>query len=89
MSGEMHQLTARGRAIEEGSFGVIDAEVGPHDFSPAEWQVVRREGPIKSLATARTLVEITQQFEAAIVELEQRQAEMHHMMSSFITCGHS
>ncbi|HXG20922.1 MAG TPA: DUF3209 family protein [Methylomirabilota bacterium] len=37
---------------------------------------LRREGPIKSLATARTLTEITQQFEAAIVELEQRQAEM-------------
>jgi precorrin-8X/cobalt-precorrin-8 methylmutase len=38
----MQQLTARGRAIEEGSFGVIDAEAGPHHFSPSEWQVVRR-----------------------------------------------
>lgn len=42
MSSEMQQLTARGRAIEEGSFGVIDAEAGPHHFSPSEWQVVRR-----------------------------------------------
>lgn len=42
MSSEMQQLTARGRAIEEDSFGVIDAEVGPHSFSPSEWQVVRR-----------------------------------------------
>ncbi|MCS6925928.1 MAG: precorrin-8X methylmutase, partial [Candidatus Binatia bacterium] len=38
----MQQLTARGRAIEEGSFGIIDAEAGPHHFSPSEWQVVRR-----------------------------------------------
>ncbi|MCS6926534.1 MAG: DUF3209 family protein [Candidatus Binatia bacterium] len=37
---------------------------------------LHREGPIKSLATARTLTEIAQQFEAAIVELEQRQAEL-------------
>lgn len=42
MPSEMQQLTARGRAIEEGSFGVIDAEVGPHSFGPAEWQIVRR-----------------------------------------------
>jgi hypothetical protein len=37
---------------------------------------LHREGPIQSLAAAHTLAEITQQFEAAIVELEQRQAEM-------------
>lgn len=42
MPSEMQQLTARGRAIEANSFGVIDAEVGPHSFSPAEWQIVRR-----------------------------------------------
>lgn len=42
MPSEMQQLTTRGRAIEEGSFGIIDAEVGPHDFHPSEWQVVRR-----------------------------------------------
>src|SRR5262245_48000971 len=37
---------------------------------------LRHEGPIKSLAEARTLAEITQQFEAAIVEVEQRQDEI-------------
>lgn len=42
MLSDMQQLTARGRAIEAGSFSAIDAEVGPHSFSPAEWQVVRR-----------------------------------------------
>ena len=42
MPTDMQQLTTRGRAIEEGSFGVIDAEVGAHHFTPAEWQVVRR-----------------------------------------------
>lgn len=42
MPSEMQQLTTRGRAIEEGSFAIIDAEVGPHAFSPSEWQVVRR-----------------------------------------------
>jgi precorrin-8X/cobalt-precorrin-8 methylmutase len=35
-------MTARGRGIEDGSFAIIDAEVGAHDFPPAEWQVVRR-----------------------------------------------
>jgi precorrin-8X/cobalt-precorrin-8 methylmutase len=39
---EMRQMTPLGRSIEDGSFAVIDAEVGPHSFSPAEWQVVRR-----------------------------------------------
>jgi len=39
---DMRQMTARGRGIEEGSFAIIDAEVGPHDFSPGQWQVVRR-----------------------------------------------
>jgi precorrin-8X/cobalt-precorrin-8 methylmutase len=38
----MRQMTARGRAIEEGSFGVIDREAGPHEFTSAEWQIVRR-----------------------------------------------
>lgn len=42
MPSDMQQLTARGRAIEEGSFRVIDAEVGPHSFSPVEWHIVRR-----------------------------------------------
>jgi precorrin-8X/cobalt-precorrin-8 methylmutase len=38
----MRQMTARGRGIEDQSFAVIDAEVGPHEFAPHEWQVVRR-----------------------------------------------
>jgi precorrin-8X/cobalt-precorrin-8 methylmutase len=39
---DMRQMTALGRSIEEGSFAIIDREAGPHDFSKAEWQVVRR-----------------------------------------------
>jgi precorrin-8X/cobalt-precorrin-8 methylmutase len=39
---DMRQMTALGRSIEDGSFAVIDAEAGPHEFAPAEWQVVRR-----------------------------------------------
>ncbi len=39
---DMRQMTARGRAIEEDSFAIIDAEAGPHDFPAAEWHVVRR-----------------------------------------------
>lgn len=39
---DMRQMTALGRSIEEESFAVIDREAGPHSFSPAEWQVVRR-----------------------------------------------
>jgi precorrin-8X/cobalt-precorrin-8 methylmutase len=39
---DMRQLTTLGREIEAGSFSIIDQEVGPHDFSPAEWQIVRR-----------------------------------------------
>jgi precorrin-8X/cobalt-precorrin-8 methylmutase len=39
---DMRQLTPRGRGIEDGSFAIIDAEAGPHDFGAAEWQVVRR-----------------------------------------------
>jgi precorrin-8X/cobalt-precorrin-8 methylmutase len=35
-------MTEQGRKIEDGSFAVIDHEVGPHPFSPPEWQVVRR-----------------------------------------------
>jgi len=38
----MRQMTALGRSIEDGSFAIIDAEVGPHPFGPAQWQVVRR-----------------------------------------------
>ena len=39
---DMRQMTALGRSIEDGSFAIIDREAGPHDFPPAEWQVVRR-----------------------------------------------
>lgn len=36
------QLTAAGRAIEHDSFAIIDAEVGPHDYSAEQWPLVRR-----------------------------------------------
>ncbi|SBT03275.1 Precorrin-8X methylmutase CbiC/CobH [Candidatus Accumulibacter aalborgensis] len=36
------QLTAAGRAIEHDSFAIIDAEVGPHDYTPEQWPLVRR-----------------------------------------------
>ena len=39
---DMRQMTALGRSIEDGSFAIIEAEAGPHEFGPAEWQVVRR-----------------------------------------------
>jgi precorrin-8X/cobalt-precorrin-8 methylmutase len=39
---DMRQMTALGRSIENDSFAVIDAEVGPHDFPDDEWQVIRR-----------------------------------------------
>src|SRR5262245_15079051 len=41
-SQDMRQMTALGRSIEDRSFAVIDREIGPHDFAPAEWSVVRR-----------------------------------------------
>lgn len=39
---DMRQMTALGRGIEDESFAIIDAEVGPHAYPAAEWQVVRR-----------------------------------------------
>jgi precorrin-8X/cobalt-precorrin-8 methylmutase len=39
---DMRQMTALGRSIEDGSFAIIDAEAGAHEFRPDEWQVVRR-----------------------------------------------
>ena len=39
---DMRQMTNLGRNIEDNSFAIIDQEAGPHDFRPAEWQVVRR-----------------------------------------------
>lgn len=42
----MQQMTKQGRKIENGSFGIIDREIqeihGGHQFSPAQWAVVRR-----------------------------------------------
>ena len=39
---DMRQMTAQGRAIETGSFSIIDREVGEHSFDPSAWQIVRR-----------------------------------------------
>lgn len=39
---DMRQMTEQGRRIETDSFAIIDSEVGPHEFPPPEWQIVRR-----------------------------------------------
>jgi precorrin-8X/cobalt-precorrin-8 methylmutase len=39
---DMRQMTGRGRAIEDASFGIIDAEAGAHPYDGKQWQVVRR-----------------------------------------------
>ncbi len=39
---DMRQMTQQGRAIESGSFEIVDREAGEHSFSPDQWQVVRR-----------------------------------------------
>jgi precorrin-8X/cobalt-precorrin-8 methylmutase len=36
------QLTRAGQAIEHDSFAIIDAEAGPHGYTPAQWPIVRR-----------------------------------------------
>lgn len=36
------QLTSAGRSIEHRSFAIIDAEADPHDYTEAQWAVVRR-----------------------------------------------
>ena len=36
------QLTDAGRRIEHDSFAIVDREAGPHAYSDAQWQVVRR-----------------------------------------------
>jgi precorrin-8X/cobalt-precorrin-8 methylmutase len=38
----MRQMTGLGRNIEDSSFAIIDAEAGPHEFDPRQWQIVRR-----------------------------------------------
>jgi precorrin-8X/cobalt-precorrin-8 methylmutase len=39
---DMRQMTGLGRSIEDGSFAIIDAEAGAHDFDARQWQIVRR-----------------------------------------------
>ena len=39
---DMRQMTGLGRKIENSSFNVIDQEIGPHDFTPSQWEIVRR-----------------------------------------------
>ncbi|HEY1587531.1 MAG TPA: precorrin-8X methylmutase [Polyangia bacterium] len=39
---DMRQMTSLGRSIEDGSFAIIDAEAGTHEFDARQWQVVRR-----------------------------------------------
>ncbi len=36
------QLTRAGQQIEHDSFAIVDQEAGSHDYSDAEWQIVRR-----------------------------------------------
>ena len=36
------QLAQAGQRIEHDSFAIVDAETGAHDYSPEQWQVVRR-----------------------------------------------
>jgi precorrin-8X/cobalt-precorrin-8 methylmutase len=36
------QLTRAGQTIEHDSFAIIDAEVGPHAYTPEQWPIVRR-----------------------------------------------
>lgn len=36
------QLTDAGRQIEHDSFAIVDSEAGSHNYSPDQWQVVRR-----------------------------------------------
>ncbi len=36
------QLTQAGKKIEHDSFAIVDNETGAHDYSEAQWQIVRR-----------------------------------------------
>ena len=36
------QLTQAGQQIEHDSFAIVDREAGPHTYSDAQWQIVRR-----------------------------------------------
>lgn len=39
---DMRQMTERGRSIENNSFAIVDAEVGPHGFDAEQWEIARR-----------------------------------------------
>jgi precorrin isomerase len=39
---DLYERPLDGEAIERASFATIDREAGDHDYSPAEWEVVRR-----------------------------------------------
>jgi precorrin-8X/cobalt-precorrin-8 methylmutase len=39
---DMRQMTSLGRNIEDSSFAIIDREVEEHQYSPEDWEVVRR-----------------------------------------------
>ncbi len=36
------QITKAGQAIEHKSFAIVDSEAGPHNYTPEQWQIVRR-----------------------------------------------
>jgi len=36
------QLTQAGQQIEHNSFAIVDQETGPHNYTEAQWQIVRR-----------------------------------------------
>jgi len=36
------QMTQAGQQIEHDSFAIVDQEVGPHNYSAAQWNIVRR-----------------------------------------------
>jgi len=36
------QMTQAGQKIEHDSFAIVDQEVGPHNYSAAQWNIVRR-----------------------------------------------
>jgi precorrin-8X/cobalt-precorrin-8 methylmutase len=57
---DMRQMTGLGRSIEDGSFAIIDAEAGPHDFDARQWQIVRRVIHATADFEFKTLVRMSQ-----------------------------
>jgi precorrin-8X/cobalt-precorrin-8 methylmutase len=53
-------MTGLGRSIEDGSFAIIDAEAGPHDFDARQWQIVRRVIHATADFEFKTLVRMSQ-----------------------------